>query len=166
MTEEGPQNIAYNRDLGRFYDTDTGRFVSFLTGIESLHATETATGPRYYDAYGTRTPNPENLIPAYLSETFVDRTRNGTPASQEVYDFAPADNQYYRTGFFYTDLNGRVHVGFINSAIGQTVDNEVERARMIATVGSQLDIDPNSDAGGSGNIANLLSGYIVHYRMK
>lgn len=153
MTEQQPGKIYWSPDAQQFYQVGRQGAVSRLTGIESLTVRESATGPRYYDEFGTRTPNPENLIPQYMQERFPGLVRNSHSTSADVYDTAPGDNSYYKTWYIYHDPSGGVHIGYINNRVGQTIDNEVELARIVASIGSEQEIDPNSDQGGSSNIA-------------
>ena len=149
--------VFWSPTAQQFYQQGHVGAVSRLVGIESLHVTESATGPRYYDAFGTRVPNPGNLIPQSMREKFVGAERTLTSREQGVYEQRPGEGKFYKTWFTFRDLEGAIHLGYLNHAINTAIDNEVERAKMIRAIGDQLNLDPTSEQGGSKNISDMIT---------
>lgn len=158
-----PPRIIWSGSAQRFINTDTGKFVSNLEGVQTLRAGRPFGQPGFVDMAGHAAPSPINLTyPGYTNE-FLNSTRKLTPVFEQAYEQVPPPSSYYVTLAFYTDENGVVKVTQVFNKVGEVVDFENEERRIAATIARELNVP--QDAMGTKLLVQKAT-QLIHYIAK
>lgn len=149
--------IVWSAAANNFIQKGHSGFVDRLTGIESLTPVETDTGLRYRDQAGHFTPDPLDLIPSTFRTEYFNRIADSEKTSADVYSEAPPDGSGYTTLYILTKDDGSKVPLFIRSAIGDSIDAEIEASQAVVQVGRILGIAKGSPEGGSEKLLSMLS---------
>lgn len=126
--------IVWNADTHRFTDTDTGRLVSALVGLESLSVAFTDSGDVITDEAGQVLPPLADILPKALVETFANVVRNSVVAGWDVYNNPAPAGSYYTVIGTYITPDGEVRSFNIKFNGKVPIDEELERQKVLATI--------------------------------
>lgn len=143
--EDQPSTIAWNATAHRFYDVNTGGFVSNLTGLEHLHAGRPFGRAGYVDDLGRAVPSINQLVPQYIDLQFVNQLRRASAATGDVYNNRAPTGSYYLSMGLYTDDDGNARILLVPSKGGSAINLDDEQRRMARVIASELGIPEGAE---------------------
>lgn len=154
-------SVTWDSSVGRFRDNVRGGFVSNLTGILTLTQGVENGEVVYRDLAGHLAPDPVDLNYPGYNLNFVNVNRIANPTEQDVYSQPAAPNSYYTTTAIYTDNEGNLRTVTINSAVGKTVNFDLEQRVIAKQIADDLGI-PLGQEGSAGILQRSLK--LLHYQ--
>ena len=154
--------VFWSSAAHQFYQEGRQGAIPRLEAMEHLSYRETPTGTRLIDERGAFVPSIPNLIPESFSNQYVDRLRDASLTTKNVYETRAGKSSYYATVATYEDANGKLHVIEKFFAGGRAINDEVENRKLIAQIASEM--FPDSDSGHSGEAQDALRA-MFHYEV-
>lgn len=133
-SEDEARQVYWDDDAHKFRDVWSGRFVSYLEGVQSLTVSTAEGEVSFQDMYGNAVPDPAELIYRTNTFTYGQITREWNPTLADVYSRKAPSDGYYVTMALYRDDDGNLKIVNVYNKIGAKLNFDDEQRRIAAAI--------------------------------